>query len=53
MRALCKEYHDRICTIEADKYDMEKEVEIRDYKVWWWGRKGTDARNNSLVVLLV
>ncbi len=33
IRALCKEYHERICVIESDKYDMEKEVDIRDYKV--------------------
>ncbi len=33
LRALCKEYFQRICQIESTKFDMEKEVEFRDYKV--------------------
>ncbi len=30
---MCEEYYQRVCQIESAKYDMEKEVEIRDYKV--------------------
>merc|ERR1711944_60463 len=33
LRDLCKEYHDRICGIENDKYDTEKEVEFKDYQI--------------------
>ena len=31
--AMCKEYYKRICDIESAKYDIEKEVEFKDYKV--------------------
>ena len=31
--AMCKEYQARICAIESDKYDTEKEVEFKDYMV--------------------
>ncbi len=47
MRELCKEYHSRICVIEGDKYDMEKEVEIRDYKVDQWRRSGLGRRGGG------
>jgi hypothetical protein len=30
---MCKEYQARICSIESDKYDTEKEVEYKDYMV--------------------
>ena len=33
IRALCSEYYQKICSIENDKYDMEKEVEFKDYRV--------------------
>merc|ERR1711997_1035991 len=33
LRDLCKDYHDRICGIENDKYDTEKEVEFKDYQI--------------------
>jgi len=33
VRALCKDYYSRICQIESAKYDMEKEVDFKDYKV--------------------
>merc|ERR1711894_534956 len=31
--ALCQEYHERICNIESEKYDTEKEVEFKDYQI--------------------
>ena len=33
LRALCKEFHDRIYQIESAKFDLEKEVEFRDYQI--------------------
>merc|ERR1712154_612631 len=33
LRDLCETYHERICGIENDKYDTEKEVEYKDYKI--------------------
>merc|ERR1711973_844174 len=33
LKALCKEYHDRVYTIENEKYDLEKEVEFKDYQI--------------------
>eukprot|EP00096_Caligus_rogercresseyi_P005083 TRINITY_DN1994_c0_g1_i2.p1 TRINITY_DN1994_c0_g1~~TRINITY_DN1994_c0_g1_i2.p1 ORF type:complete len:184 (-),score=67.61 TRINITY_DN1994_c0_g1_i2:319-870(-) len=33
LRTICKEYHGRIAKIENDKYDMEKEVEFKDYRI--------------------
>merc|ERR1712227_1134779 len=33
LRSLCQEYQDKICTIESDKYDLEKEVEFKDYQI--------------------
>merc|ERR1712141_469544 len=33
LRDLCQEYFDRICGIENDKYDTEKEVEFKDYQI--------------------
>merc|ERR1712012_1208994 len=30
---ICKAYHDRVNTLETEKYDMEKEVEYKDYKI--------------------
>merc|ERR1712110_712302 len=33
LMALCQEYHKRICGIESDKYDTEKEVEFKDYQI--------------------
>merc|ERR1712073_161085 len=33
LMALCQEYHERICNIESEKYDTEKEVEFKDYQI--------------------
>merc|ERR1711988_632356 len=30
LMALCQEYHERICNIESEKYDTEKEVDFRN-----------------------
>merc|ERR1719292_37054 len=32
LKQICKTYHERICGIESDKYDTEKEVEFKDYQ---------------------
>ncbi|TRY73400.1 hypothetical protein TCAL_06972 [Tigriopus californicus] len=31
--AMCKEYYSRIVSIESTKYDLEKEVEFKDYQI--------------------
>ena len=31
--AICQAYHDKVNALEEEKYDMEKEVEFKDYKV--------------------
>ena len=33
LKALCQEYQTRICDVESSKYDLEKEVEFKDYHV--------------------
>merc|ERR1712018_327913 len=33
LMALCQEYHERICNIESEKYDTEKEVEFKEYRI--------------------
>eukprot|EP00094_Tigriopus_californicus_P007244 TCALIF_06972-PA protein Name:"Similar to Troponin I (Astacus leptodactylus)" AED:0.08 eAED:0.08 QI:0/0/0/0.85/0.83/0.85/7/0/249 len=33
--AMCKEYYSRIVSIESTKYDLEKEVEFKDYQVFY------------------
>merc|ERR1719204_1725186 len=33
LRALCNEYQDRIYKVESEKYDLEKEVEFKDYQI--------------------
>ena len=33
IKALCKKYYERLCEIEGTKYDIEKEVEFKDYRV--------------------
>lgn len=33
LRSLCQDYYKKICDIESAKYDIEKEVEFKDYKV--------------------
>merc|ERR1719326_1128215 len=33
LMALCQEHHERICNIESEKYDTEKEVEFKDYQI--------------------
>merc|ERR1711936_842850 len=33
LRSLCQDYQEKICTIESDKYDLEKEVEFKDYQI--------------------
>ena len=30
---ICNAYHARICEIQSDIYDKEKEVEWKDYKI--------------------
>ena len=32
--SICQSYYDRVTRLENEKYDMEKEVEYKDYKVW-------------------
>ena len=36
LKSVCQEYYDRICQVESSKYDLEKEVEYKDYMVWIW-----------------
>merc|ERR1712032_1537532 len=31
--SICQSYHDRVKSLENEKYDMEKEVEYKDYKI--------------------
>merc|ERR1712127_183760 len=31
--ALCKNYYQKVNQLESDKYDMEKEVELKDYRI--------------------
>merc|ERR1712117_845084 len=33
LRGICEEYHKRIVGVEDAKYDIEKEVEFKDYKI--------------------
>lgn len=33
LRAICKEYQERIQKIESEKYDLEKQVEAKGYEV--------------------
>ena len=33
--AICEAYHAKVNQLEEEKYDMEKEVEFKDYKVIW------------------
>ena len=33
LQSICQEYYSRICDIESTKYDLEKEVEYKDYMV--------------------
>lgn len=33
LKSVCQEYYDRICQVESSKYDLEKEVEYKDYMV--------------------
>merc|ERR1712083_342144 len=33
LRDLCKDYHDRICNLESQKYDMEFEVRKRGFEI--------------------
>jgi len=33
LKSLCQDYHKWICDIESNKYDLEKEVEFKDYKI--------------------
>merc|ERR1712110_702821 len=33
LRSICQEYYSRICDIESTKYDLEKEVEYKDYMI--------------------
>ena len=35
LQSICQEYYSRICDIESTKYDLEKEVEYKDYMVSW------------------
>merc|ERR1712111_255994 len=31
--SICQSYHDRVKSLENEKYDMEKEVEYKDYQI--------------------
>merc|ERR1712228_342946 len=31
--AICQAYYEKVVTLESEKYDMEKEVEYKDYKI--------------------
>ena len=33
LRQICEDYHKMIVVIEEAKYDIEKEVEFKDYRV--------------------
>jgi len=33
LRALCNQYHDKVKSLESTKYDLEKEVEFKDYQI--------------------
>ena len=33
LKSICQEYYRRICDVENSKYDLEKEVEFKDYQV--------------------
>jgi hypothetical protein len=33
LKSLCQEYYTRICDVESSKYDLEKEVEFKDYQI--------------------
>ena len=33
LRAICKEYQERIQKIESEKYDLEKQVESKGYEI--------------------
>lgn len=33
LTSMCQEYHSRICDVESTKYDLEKEVEHKDYMI--------------------
>merc|ERR1712240_302260 len=33
LKSVCQEYYNRICEVESSKYDLEKEVEYKDYKI--------------------
>merc|ERR1712170_81469 len=33
LRNICKEFHNRIVKVESEKWDMEKEVEFKDYQI--------------------
>ena len=37
LKSVCQEYYNRICEVESSKYDLEKEVEYKDYKVSEYG----------------
>ena len=39
LKSVCQEYYDRICQVESSKYDLEKEVEYKDYMVRKWINK--------------
>merc|ERR1712018_566598 len=33
LKSVCQEYYNRICQVESSKYDLEKEVEYKDYMI--------------------
>ena len=33
IKAICKEYYNRIKNLESEKYDLEKQVESKEYEV--------------------
>ena len=47
LRAICKEYQERIQKIESEKYDLEKQVEAKGYEV-----SGRKLMNRMLQIVL-
>ena len=43
LRAICREYQERIQKIESEKYDLEKQVESKGYEI-----DETDIEVNNL-----
>ena len=44
--SICQSYYERVNKLENEKYDMEKEVEYKDYKVWIYIEQRVPTNNN-------